>query len=107
MRKAFMALAGMMVVTLAGAAHAADVVTLTRQPVFTTKTDKSAATDIPSAYTPKTQAKKSDFEPLRGPWGVTKSLKDKGKEPVDEDGNTYACMDKACKVSRKVDEKRD
>lgn len=107
MRKAWMALAGVMVLTVAGAAHAEDAVTLTKQPVFATRTDKSDATDIPSAYTPKTKAKKSDYEPLRGPWRVTKSLKNKGKEPVDEDGNTYACMDKACKVSRKVDEKRD
>ncbi|ADU11756.1 hypothetical protein [Asticcacaulis excentricus] len=104
-KKVFMTVA---VVALMGAgiAQANDVVTLTKPPVFKTRTD-TATSEIPSAYKPKPKAKTSDFEPLRGPWRVTKSLKDKGKEPVDEDGNTYACVDKDCKVSRKVDEKRD
>ena len=91
---------------MAGAAKADEVVTLTKPPVFKTRTD-TATTEIPSAYKPKPKTKTRDFEPLRGPWRVTKSLKNKGKEPVDENGNTYACVDKDCKVSRKVDEKRD
>ncbi|MDC7693075.1 hypothetical protein PQU94_02140 [Asticcacaulis sp. DXS10W] len=95
-----------MVLMSAGVVHANEVVTLTKPPVFKAPTD-IAATEIPSTYKPKQKAKTSDFEPLRGPWRVTKSLKDKGKEPVDENGNTYACVDKDCKVSRKVDERRD
>lgn len=47
MRKACMALAGMISWTVAGAAHAEDAVTLTKQPVFATKTDKSDATGNP------------------------------------------------------------
>ncbi|MFT3997710.1 MAG: hypothetical protein QM667_09905 [Asticcacaulis sp.] len=45
-------------------------------------------------------------EPLRGPWRRTKSLEGKSKNR-DENGDTYACVDKECKVSRKVDEKKD
>jgi hypothetical protein len=68
-----------------------------------TRSDKA----LPGSYQEKASKKKHGIEPLRGPWRVTKSLKNKGKEPVDENGNVYACMDQACKVSRKVDEKRD
>lgn len=95
-----------MALLVAGTAQAEEAVTLTKPPVFKTPPD-TAASEIPSTYKPKPKAKTSDFEPLRGPWRLTKSLKNKGKEPVDENGNTYACVDKACKVSRKVDEKRD
>lgn len=106
MRKTVRMATAIVVLMGAGVAQADEVVTLTKPPVFKTRTD-TKATEIPSTYKPKPKAKTSDFEPLRGPWRVTKSLKDKGKEPVDEDGNTYACVDKECKVSRKVDEKRD
>ncbi|WP_298325912.1 hypothetical protein [Asticcacaulis sp.] len=99
-------IAAAMALLVAGTVQAEEVVTLTKPPVFKTRTD-TAATEIPSTYKPKPKARTSDFEPLRGPWRITKSLKNKGKEPVDENGNTYACVDKECKVSRKVDEKRD
>jgi len=107
MRKTFWMAAAAMVLISAGMAQAETAVTLTKQPVFKTRSDSAAASDIPSGYKPEQKAKTSDLEPLRGPWRITKSLKNKGKEPVDENGNTYACVDKDCKVSRKVDEKKD
>ncbi|MFN3805743.1 hypothetical protein [Asticcacaulis sp.] len=106
MRKAVLTVAGAVILAMTGAAQSEEAVTLTKQPVFKARKD-APATEIPSTYKPSQKVRTSDFEPLRGPWRVTKSLKDKGKEPVDENGNTYACVDKDCKVSRKVDEKRD
>jgi hypothetical protein len=69
--------------------------------------DARSDSTLSGSYKPKVAKKTKSIEPLRGPWRVTKSLKNKGKEPVDESGNVYACTDQACKVSRKVDEKRD
>ncbi|MDC7682989.1 hypothetical protein PQU92_06860 [Asticcacaulis sp. BYS171W] len=95
------------VLAFAAGAVTAPAVTLTNKPVYGPAKAEKTVDHLPSDYQPKAKKKGSDYEPLRGPWRVTKSLKHKGKEPVDEDGNTYACMDKECKVSRKVDEKRD
>jgi len=66
----------------------------------------ACATPPPQDHAGAHGSKDDGTDPLRGPWRRTKSLEGKSKTH-DEDGNTYACVDKDCKVSRKVDEKKD